>query len=80
MGGFLISVTRVTVRSSYLVRDITDRGIGVDFVARHRHFLVVSFSFGRWHRGGGFLDFCHLMDSFIGFLDFGSRHSFVEQT
>ena len=26
MGGFLISVTRVTVRSSYLVRDITDRG------------------------------------------------------
>ena len=43
-------------------------------------FLVVSFSFGRWHRGGGFLDFCHLMDSFIGFLDFGSRHSFVEQT
>ena len=30
-GGILISVTLVTVRSSYLVRDIIDRGIGVDF-------------------------------------------------
>ena len=39
--------------SKYAMRHLETGHLATCPAARHRHFLVVSFSFGRWHRGWG---------------------------